>query len=620
MDEAGKQATGILEALGGAASFAEVQRAGRRLLSLPAETSAHQRRVKIALASSYTIDPLAYGLAVESHRLGVWPTVFVDGFNQFYQHLLDQTSRLYEFDPDILFLAAELETISIIDDPSSNVQHAADIAMEKIETLVGVFKKHSRALLVLFNFKDPASFPLSLHPSGDSVHRIVNSRLLAEYADDPQVRILDFERLSAYHGKARSSNPTMRALGDLGISESLLPLVAKQCGGVLRALMGLTRKCLVLDLDGTLWGGVLGECGLDGISLARTGPGREYREFQLGLLELYKRGVILAINSKNDAAAALEVLRKHPDMVLREEHFGSIQINWDDKASNLKVIAQELNIGTDSLVFLDDNPVERQWIRTAMPEVTVYDLPNPVQYNDFLQNLTDFEVLTLTEEDAKRGDLYARDRSRRALETASRTVQEFLVSLNITLTIGEMRQAEIARVAQLISKTNQFNLTGKRYTQTQLAEMAQNPTGNWIYTLRASDIFGDNGLVGVAILHPRDDHPVFDVLLMSCRVLGRGIESAFVQEIADAAATRGAKGLSATYRPSDKNGMSARFLAECGFEETARHEDGSTDWRLSLLYRTYRRPAHLTFATAETPILAGPGQAQGQKLGSVVRQ
>jgi FkbH-like protein len=584
--------TALLGELSPAPGYAEVQRVGNKLLRRrPPEDWSAGRQIRIALASSFTIDPVAPALAVGCHQAGVWPEIQIDGFDLFRPHILDPKSPLYTFGPDIVFLAAELAAYC----PSNEV--VTDAVCEQVEALVAAFTRHSKALLVLHDFAVPVAEPFSLAADAETSRRVtcINHRLADKYREHPQVRVLPFDRLCGYHGKSRTTDPKLHYLGAIEVGESFLPLLVRQYVAYVKVLKGLTRKCVVVDLDGTLWGGVVGEDGVDGIRLARHGPGSEYRDLQRRLLALRDRGVLLAVNSKNNPADALPVFRRHPDMLLREEHFASIRINWTDKATNLRAIAEELNIGLDSLAFLDDNPAERAWIRQTLPEVCTVELPpDPTLFPRTVAELTDFEVLSITAEDRQRGELYAADWARHEFEGASRSFAEFVRGLRMTLTVGSMRRPQVPRVAQLTRKTNQFNLTTKRYSDAEIEAIRTERDGQ-IYTLRVRDAFGDNGLVGVAILRPSrlPAEARLDTFLLSCRVLGRTVEHAFLAALLADARRRGVTTVEADFIPTAKNVPAASFLKDFGLTFVA-HDGGHTRWRLDLARWNAPAPDGLT--------------------------
>lgn len=573
----------LLGGLGSSPGYAEIQRVGNRLLKIqPPQEVSGSKLVRVALASSFTIDPMAAALAVECFRTGLWPVIKVDGFNQFLPHILDSESDLFKFRPEIVFLAAELNSL-VPDLEGKTDSSLVDEAGSQLNRLISEFRRNSSALLVIHNFSTRQKFPFAIVRDERLTRsiRAVNNWLADQFATDPQVKVLDFESLCAYHGMSRVTNPLLHYLGGMEISETFLPVLAKQYLAFIRGLKGLVSKCLVLDLDGTLWGGVVGEEGAAGVHLARYGPGSEYRDFQAAILALHERGVILAINSKNNPDDALEVLRNHPDMLLREQHFASIRINWDDKVSNLLSIAEEINIGLDSLVFVDDSPTERQWVSHELPEVKVFDLPaDPKVYARALAECTEFEALSNTREDQIRAASYVSARERRELQAKAGSFENFLASLKTVLSIRIATPEDFARVGQLTRKTNQFNMTTRRYTDAAIYELGTQEDSR-IYVLNVRDVFGEYGLVGVMIFRAGQEAHKIDVLLMSCRVLGRGIERVFVANVLHKLKEEGIAEILAEYIPSSKNGIAASFYENLGFVGVPAKK-GSALWRLSL--------------------------------------
>ncbi|MEQ9575458.1 MAG: HAD-IIIC family phosphatase [Rhodospirillales bacterium] len=343
-------------------------------------------------------------------------------------------------------------------------------------------------------------------------------------------------------------------------------------------LFGQVRKCLVLDCDGTLWGGIVGEDGLDGIKVSAA-----YQAFQREALNLRRRGVMLAICSKNNEPDVLEVLREHPDMLLREEHFVATQINWDDKATNLRRIAEELNIGIDALVFADDNAFECDFIRQAVPDVAVLHVSgDPSGFRTLLTDRAFFDTPTLSAEDAKRSEMMAAERTRKQMVSSAESLEDYLRSLEIVATIGVPGPREIGRVAQLTQKTNQFNLTTRRYTEGDIERFLAAPDMG-VYYLKLRDKVSDIGLIGVAITRPQENgvRLEIDTFLMSCRALGRGAEDALIARIAKDAAMNGYREIVGSYLPTKKNGQVADFYAKRGFAKLPGQGEG-TSWSLDL--------------------------------------
>ena len=320
------------------------------------------------------------------------------------------------------------------------------------------------------------------------------------------------------------------------------------------------KKCIVLDLDNTLWGGIVGEDGMNGLALSLSAPGAYFIAFQQALRDLHDRGIILAINSKNNPDDALEVIRKHPNMILKEDHFAAKRINWEDKVQNLRELAEELNIGLDSMVFLDDSPHNRQNVRTSLPEVETPELPaNPAEYVKFLHSLPFFEANTITDEDKMRGNLYVTERLRKEAEKQFTDTTKFLESLGTELRFFEDDPRSLARLAQLTEKTNQFNVKKRPMSEKEIVSFIQSENYA-VFHAQAVDQFGDQGIVAFALVCKEKKLWHIESLLMSCRVIGRGIEDAFVAAIAQRAALSGAMSLGITFEPSEKNEPARAFV------------------------------------------------------------
>jgi FkbH-like protein len=320
------------------------------------------------------------------------------------------------------------------------------------------------------------------------------------------------------------------------------------------------KKCIVLDLDNTLWGGVVGEDGPEGIALSLQPPGSYYMAFQQALRDLYDRGVILAINSKNNPDDALAVIRSNPNMILKENHFAAKRINWNEKADNMRELARELNIGLDSMVFFDDSPQNREQVRGMVPEVETPELPeDPAQYAKFLHSLPYFASGATTDEDKMRGNLYVTERLRKEAEKSFTNQEEYLKSLAIELHFFENDESSLARLSQLTDKTNQFNSKKRLLSEQEIADFMRSGSHS-VFWARAIDQFGDQGIIAFALVQKGEQAWHIESLLMSCRVIGRGIEEAFVAEIAARAKAAGASELSISFEPTEKNTPAKDFV------------------------------------------------------------
>jgi FkbH-like protein len=332
-------------------------------------------------------------------------------------------------------------------------------------------------------------------------------------------------------------------------------------------------------LDNTLWGGILGEDGPDGIKIGGDYPGKAFLYFQKGLLELNKNGVILAVCSKNNEQDVMDLWENNPFLVLRKEHFAAYRINWQDKATNLKELAEELNLGLDSFVFVDDNPSERELIKQLLPMVTVPDFPaQPYELPLFFKKLVEdyFKVYAITEEDKKKTDQYKANAQRLSFQKSFSDFGDFIRSLDIHLTIASANDYNIPRIAQMTQKTNQFNLTTKRYTDADIKVMIEK--GGRVYCLSVADRFGDNGITGCMIVNGCE----IDSFLLSCRILGKGIETAFIKKVFQMLHNQGVTELKAKYLPTAKNAQVREFYEKVGMQCVAENEQGEKDYKANL--------------------------------------
>ena len=392
-----------------------------------------------------------------------------------------------------------------------------------------------------------------------------NALLAAACRGVPGAYVFDYARTVAEHGLRGWHDARLLALARQPWSVAAQIATAAALARTLRAAFVPPAKCLAVDADNTLWGGVIGEDGLGGIALGATYPGNVFQEFQKYLRALKERGVLLALVSKNEEADVLAVLEQHADCVLRAADFAVCRINWEEKSASLRAVAAALNLGLDALVFFDDSPFEREEVRRALPEVTVLEVPSdPLEYIPALEASGVFDQLTFSPEDRQRVGHYRQQAARAEASGAPGSPEEFLTGLEMVATIGGVGPDTLPRVAQLLAKTNQFNLTTRRHTAAQLAQMiAEGAIALW---LRLADRFGDYGLVGAAIARPEGSKWTVDTLLLSCRVLGRGAETAFLAQLADACVrARGGTELVGEYSPTSRNGQVAEFYPRHAF-------------------------------------------------------
>ncbi|NLD94633.1 MAG: HAD-IIIC family phosphatase [Fibrobacter sp.] len=337
--------------------------------------------------------------------------------------------------------------------------------------------------------------------------------------------------------------------------------IAGHCVRMIDQFIKYPLKCIILDLDNTLWGGVAGESELSLLILDPQGDGKPYFDFQKELLKLYKQGMLLAICSKNNTCDALEIIEAHPHMVLRPSMIAAFRINWDNKVLNILSIAKELNIGLDSIMFIDDNPSERGLVKEALPDVEVLELPkDPCGYVNTLRGSSRFWPIQLTKDDLKKNSYFSMDRLRKKSRDIKTTIADFLRKSGLSITVSQTGSESMSRVVQLINKTNQFNLTTKRFTQSEL-EMVCNEPHTYLLQMEMRDIFGDYGIIGVSLIR----NSLIELFLLSCRVLGKDAEVAFLSVILHFMIDRGISEATGMYIPSEKNIQTAPFYSNCGF-------------------------------------------------------
>ena len=410
------------------------------------------------------------------------------------------------------------------------------------------------------------------------------NRQLATIIGNSNDLLLDVAAIAETIGTANWHDPQLYALAKMPFAQDFVPLYAEHVCRLMAAHKGKSKRCLVLDLDNTLWGGVIGDDGVSGIRLGQGDPvGEAYLAVQETALQLRQRGVVLAVSSKNEDALAREPFQQHPDMILKEEHIAVFRANWDNKADNITAIAQELSLGLDTFVFIDDNPAERALVREQLPEVAVPELPEePALCARALLAGGYFESIHFSAEDRQRADDYQAQAKRSLVLKSSVDMDAFLASLKMEAVINPFQHDSLKRVAQLVGKSNQFNLTTKRYSENDIAAMAESPDFR-TWQVRLADSFGDNGLIGVVICAVHDDHWEIDTWLMSCRILGRRVEELLLREIIADARAEGITALRAMYIPTKRNMMVANHYPSLGFSRLElKAEPGTTCWQLDL--------------------------------------
>ena len=530
--------------------------------------------VRLAILGSSTTAHLHAAMRVAGLRRGIHIAVYENDYGQYWQELIDPASPLHQFKPNAVLFALDAYHLAA----GVKATMAADEAAGALESVLLHLRECWRFAREAFRCPIMQQTALPVFPAllGANEHRLPGSRQafvarlnneLRNAADADGVDLLTINSRAAQDGIFAWHDPALWHRSKQEISPLAAPMYGELVGRLLAARQGGSYKCLVLDLDNTLWGGVIGDDGLDGIVLGQgSALGEAFVAFQNFSRELAGRGVILAVCSKNDPANALEPFEKHPEMVLRRNDIASFVANWTDKAHNLRTIAEELNIGLDSLVFVDDNPFERTLVREQLPMVAVPEVgDDPATFAQTLADAGYFEGLAVTDDDRARGAQYQSNRQREELKTSATDLPAFLRGLQMQLVVKPFDQVGLQRTVQLINKTNQFNLTTRRYSEEEvLAVMRDNRSFG--LQLRLLDRFGDNGIISVVIGKMQDGNDLYlDTWLMSCRVLGRQVEPATLNLVVDRARRLGAKRMIGEYIPTRKNGMVKDHYARLGF-------------------------------------------------------
>jgi FkbH-like protein len=544
--------------------------------------------VKIGIVASHTIDYLAAALPGTGLRHGLVVDVVLAGYDQAAQQLLDPGSSFVAQRLDCVLLAFDYRALGLgsVRLKKDDADEAVDAAINYVSSMAAGVRDITKATCILQTLVAPSDpvfggLDARIHGSPRSMIERFNAKLVQEVAKENDL-VVDIAFLASKVGLDSWNDARGWHKAKLPASLEATPLCADHLCRLLAAARGKGRKCLVLDLDNTLWGGVIGDDGVDGIALGQNSAvGEAHVALQRFLLDLRRRGVILAVCSKNEDAVARTPFREHPEMVLKEDHIAVFIANWSDKANNIREIAATLNIGTDSLVFLDDNPVERGQVRDVLPEVAVPELTDdPADYIGLLANAGYFEAIGLSEEDLVRADFYQANAERVSLQKIG-NLEEYLRSLKMVASISPFNAVGRVRIAQLINKSNQFNLTTRRYSESDV-EAFENDSAKFCLQIRLADRFGDNGMISVIIFDKGSDEWGCDTWLMSCRVLGRRVEELVLATVAEAARNDGVMRLKGIYIPTKKNGLVIDHFAKLGFTKTGDMPDGGTMWVLDL--------------------------------------
>jgi FkbH-like protein len=551
----------------------------------------------LALLGDSATQMLAMALRGYGHDVGLDLRVYDADYDQIEAQILNRSSELYaeKRDGALIFRSTPHLKADFYKLPVAERASFADDQLQRLAHLHETLQAGGIANVMVCNFlelddgvfgqfanKLPTSFRYQL--------RKLNLGLMELGAKYGSLFVVDLQALHAQHGTAQVIDEKVRITSDILFSLDFMPVAAKAVVDIVLAVSGRVNKCLILDLDNTCWGGVIGDDGLENIHIGRFGIGKVFTEIQRWAKALKERGIILAVCSKNDEAIARTPFEQHPEMVLRIDDIAVFVANWENKVDNIRLIQETLNIGFDSLVFVDDNPVERASVKTFLPEVNVPDLPeDPAEYLPFLSRLNLFETASFSDNDTHRTKQYQEEAKRKIFEKSFFNEGDFLSQLEMSATVREFDDFSVPRVAQLIQRSNQFNLRTQRYSEDEVRKMASAQT-HLTRSFTLKDKFGDHGLISAAILRkdPRfgQDSFFIDTWIMSCRVLKRGMEGFVLNELAAAARAAGAARLVGEYLPTKKNALVKDHYKDLGFEA----KDGV--WVLDLA-QAEPRPVHI---------------------------
>jgi FkbH-like protein len=563
--------------------------------AVPAELTT--KPIRLAILGSATQAHLHAGIRVAALRRGIWVTTYENDFGQYWQELTDASSPLYSFEPSAVLFAIDSYRLTQGAHAGLSSGEARSLLEEKICHLRHCWRTARSA----FQCPILQQTLLPVHPSllGNNEHRLAGApgamlsqlnTMLRGLADEESVELVALDSRVARDGIDAWHDAALWNRSKQEVSPAAAPMYGELVARLLAAHQGRSAKCLALDLDNTLWGGVIGDDGLEGLTLGQgSAEGEAFVRVQAYAKDLARRGVILAVCSKNDEARALEPFERHPEMVLRREDIGSFVANWSDKPANLRAIAAELNIGLDAIVFVDDNPMERDLVRRELPMVAVPEIPDdPALVPEHLAQAGYFEGIAVTDEDRERTLQYQNNRARVVLRAQSTDLGAYLRGLRMRLIWQPFDRLGLQRIVQLINKTNQFNLTTRRYGVDEVLRVMHDGRALGLQ-LRLLDRFGDNGVIAIVIGKLHDDSDLLiDTWLMSCRVLGRQVEQGTLTILADQARGLGARRLIGEYRPTAKNGMVREHYQKLGFTRLSVAADGCSRSLLDL--GTYAAP------------------------------
>src|SRR4026209_2486588 len=571
-----------------------------KLLKESRETSASERpankKIRLAVIGDCATQHLTVLLRVLFSRHGLDADIYEGAFDAAEGEARNPRSGLYRHEPEVVIV---LNTVQALRDKFyQRSGSAGDFRDETVSRLTGVWdalRAHTQATVPQTTLGAPferlfGQYDRQVPGSLSTIVSDVNAAIVSE-ARSRNLLLVDLEEVASWVGRRAWFDERLWAIAKLPTAMEHLPLVAQGIVDVTLATEGRAVKCVVLDLDNTLWGGVVGDDGPHGIKIAAHGDGEAFHRFQCFLKELKNRGILLAVCSKNEHENAVRPFEINSEMVLKLDDITVFVANWENKPQNIASIRDALNIGLDSMLFLDDNPFERAAVRTLLPDVMVPELPDdPADYVKTLVELNLFETTAFSAEDAQRSTLYRQEAQRRLAETTAPSFEDYLQSLEMTIEVTRFTPEQLGRITQLLQRSNQFNLTTQRHNQAQCEAMMNDIEGCLPLTASLRDRFGDHGLISIVVVRPdrAANTAVISDWLMRCRVLTRGVEEYLMNHVVEQARRWGLSSVAASYIPTSKNAMVKDFYTRFDFRKTVEHADGRIDWVLPVAEYTPR--------------------------------
>ncbi len=531
------------------------------------------KTIKVAVLGDSATQFLIQALRGTGYDYGYDLKIWEADFNQIERQVFDPSSELYEFAPELVIIFHSTHKLLGKYNKLKPEQYSslASSQIELVENIAATISSNLKAKIIYYNYSEIddsvfGNYANKIESSFLFQLRKLNYELMQFATRQTNFYMVDISAIQNQIGKAAFFQTSVYINTEMVLSLDVVPMVAAKTVDLIAALYGKFKKCLILDLDNTMWGGIIGDDGLENIQIGSLGIGKAFSEFQYWIKKLKNRGVILAVCSKNTEHIAKEPFEKHPDMVLHLDDIAVFVANWENKADNIRQIQSILNIGFDSMVFLDDNPFERNMVRENVPQVTVPELPeDPADYLEYLYTLNLFETVSFSNEDAERTKQYQVEAQRTVLQKSFANEDEFLQSLNMVSLVEPFNKFNTPRVAQLSQRSNQFNLRTIRYTEADIEQLGA-AEDFYTFTFDLADKFGNNGLICVIILKQEDKDTLFiDTWFMSCRVLKRGMENFTLNTITNFAKEKGFSFLKAEYIPTAKNEMVKDHYEKLGF-------------------------------------------------------